>query len=89
MRLKKIWATIEGDTSAASHDNGARNAMEIFWSRPSFGDVASAASHDIGARNAIETFSSRPTLGDVASAASHDIGARNAIESFFNYISCQ
>ena len=28
----------------------------IFWSRPSFGDVASAASHDIGARNAIEIF---------------------------------
>ena len=42
--------------SAASHDIGARNAIEIFRSRPTFGDVASAASHDIGARNAIEIF---------------------------------
>ena len=56
------------------------NAIEIFWSRPSFGDVVSGASHDIGARNAIEIFWSRPSFGDVASAASHDIGARNAIE---------
>ena len=63
--------------------------LKIFWSRPSFWDVASGASHDIGARNAIEIFQSRPTFGDVASAASHDIGARNAIESFFNYIWCQ
>ena len=30
--------------------------LKIFWSRPSFGDVASGASHDIGARNAIENF---------------------------------
>ena len=30
--------------------------LKIFWSRPSFGDVANAASHDIGARNAIESF---------------------------------
>ena len=30
--------------------------LKNFWSRPSFGDVASAASHDIGARNAIENF---------------------------------
>ena len=43
-----------------SHDIGARNAIEIFWSRPTFGDVASSASHDIGARNAIEIFRSRP-----------------------------
>ena len=35
---------------------GARNAIEIFSSRPSFGDVASASSHDICARNAIEHF---------------------------------
>ena len=42
--------------SGASHDIGARNAIEIFSSRPSFGDVASATSHDIGARNAIENF---------------------------------
>ena len=42
--------------SGASHDIGARNAIEIFRSRPTFGDVASAASHDIGARNAIEIF---------------------------------
>ena len=54
--IEKIWTTIEGDASAASHDIGARNAIEIFWSRPSFGDVASGASHDIGARNAIEIF---------------------------------
>ena len=40
--------------SGASHDIGARNAIETFRSRPSFGDVASATSHDIGARNAIE-----------------------------------
>ena len=32
------------------------NAIEIFSSRPTFGDVASGASHDIGARNAIEFF---------------------------------
>ena len=58
--------------------------LNFFWSRPTFGDVASAASHDIGARNAIEIFWSRPTFGDVASGASHDIGARirNAIEFF-------
>ena len=42
--------------SAASHDIGARNAIEIFARRTSFGDVASGASHDIGARNAIENF---------------------------------
>ena len=42
--------------SAASHDIGARNAIEIFRSQPTFGDVASGASHDIGARNAIESF---------------------------------
>ena len=42
--------------SVASHDIGARNAIERFSSRPSFGDVASAASHDISARNAIENF---------------------------------
>ena len=46
-----------GDVATgASHDIGARNAIEIFRSRPTFGDVASAASHDIGARNAIESF---------------------------------
>ena len=56
--------------------------LKVFWSRPTFGDVASAARHDIGARNAIEIFSSRPSFGDVASATSHDTGARNAIESF-------
>ena len=82
MRLNFFWSRPSfGDVaSAASHDIGARNAIEIFWSRPSFGDVASAASHDMGARNAIEIFSSRPSFGDVASGASHDIGARNAIE---------
>ena len=42
---------------ALSHDIGARNAIEIFRSRPTFGDVASSAGHDIGARNAIESFS--------------------------------
>ena len=56
--------------------------LKFFWSRPSFGDVASAASHDIGARNAIEIFSSRPSFWGVASAAIHDISARNAIENF-------
>ena len=76
--LNHLWAWCE------CHDIGARNAIEIFWSWSSFGDVASAASHDIGARNAIEIFSSRPSFGDVASAASHDIGARNAIENFLN-----
>ena len=30
--------------------------LNIFWSRPNFGDGASAASYDIGARNAIEQF---------------------------------
>ena len=35
---------------------GTRNAIEIFSSRPTFGDAASAASYDIGARNAIEIF---------------------------------
>ena len=40
-----------------------RNAIEIFWSRPSFGDVASAASHDIGGRNAIESFFKSTKLG--------------------------
>ena len=60
-----------------------RNAIEIFRSRPTFGDVASAAGHDIGARNAIEFFSSRPSFGDVASAASHDIGARETRLKFF------
>ena len=91
MRLKIFWSRPSfGDVaSAASHDIGARNAIEIFRSRPTFGDVASAASHNFGARNAIEIFSSRPSFGDVASGASHDIGARNAIESFFNYIWCQ
>ena len=38
------------------HTAHARNAIEIFRSRPTFGDVASGASHDIGARNAIEIF---------------------------------
>ena len=56
--------------------------LKIFWSLPSFGDVASAASHDIGARNAIQIFWSLPSFGVVASGASHDIGAKNAIENF-------
>ena len=30
--------------------------LKFFWSRPSFGDVASTASREIGARNAIENF---------------------------------
>ena len=30
MRLTKIVTAIEGDASAASHDNGARNAIETF-----------------------------------------------------------
>ena len=80
--IEKNWTTIEGDASAASHEIGARNAIEFFSSRPSFGDVASAAGHDIGARNEIEIFWTRPTFGDVASGAGHDIGARNAIEIF-------
>ena len=69
--------------SAASHDIGARNAIEIFSSRPSFGDIASGASHDIGARNAIEIFRSRPSFEDVASGASHDIGAKMRLKIFF------
>ena len=60
--------------------------LKIFWSRPSFRDVASAAGHDIGTRNAIENFWSRLSFGHVASAASHNIGARNAIENFLNYL---
>ena len=58
MRLKVFSSRPSfGDVaSGASHDIGARNAIEIFRSRPSFGDVASAASHNIGARNAIESF---------------------------------
>ena len=54
--IEKNWTTVEGDASTASHDIGARNAIETFWSRPTSGDVASAASQDIGARNAIEHF---------------------------------
>ena len=80
--IEKFWTTIEGDARAASHDNGAGSAIEIVWSRPSFGDVASATSHDTGARNAIEIVSSRPTFWDDASGTSHDFGARNAIEIF-------
>ena len=56
--------------------------LNNFWSRPSFGDVASAASYDFCARNAIVIFWSRPSFGDVASTTSHDIGARSAIEFF-------
>ena len=110
MRLKIFWSRPSfGDVaSAASHDIGARNAIESFlkstklwrccechwsrywrekcdwnfWSRPSFGDVASAASHDIGTRNAIENFLKSTELWKCCSAASHDIGARNAIEIF-------
>ena len=41
--------------------------LKIFWSRPSFGDVASAASHDIC--SGLKIFWSRPSFGDVASAA--------------------
>ena len=58
MRLKvfssqpSFWEVASG----ASHDIGARNAIENFSSRPSFGDVASGTSHDIAARNAIEIF---------------------------------
>ena len=63
--------------------------LNFFWSRPSFGDVASAASHVLAREMQLKIFWSRPSFGDVASAVSHDIGARNAIENFFNYISCQ
>ena len=58
MRLKIFRSRPSfGDVaSGASHDIGAKNAIENFSSRPSFGDVASAASHDIGARNAMEIF---------------------------------
>ena len=55
MRLKKVEQPLRVmRVHAANHDNGARNAIESFSSRPSFGDVASAASHEIGERNAIE-----------------------------------
>ena len=52
LKSTQLWRCCE----YASHDIGARNAIEIFRSRPTFGDVASGASHDIGARNAIEIF---------------------------------
>ena len=61
---------------------GREMLLKMFWSWPSFGDVASAVSHDVAARNAIEIFSSRPSFGDFASAAGHDIGGRNEIEMF-------
>ena len=54
--LKSLRPTFRDVASAASHDIGARNAIETFLSRPTFGDVASIASHNIGARNAIEIF---------------------------------
>ena len=58
MRLKILWSRPSfGDAyvgSGASHDIGARNAIEFFLSRPTVADVASGASNDIGARNAIE-----------------------------------
>ena len=71
---------------AVGHNLGARNAIEIYWSRPRFGDVAGAAGHDIGAscRNAIEIFWSGPSFGDDASVACHNIGARNEIEHFWS-----
>ena len=58
MRLKffQVDQRLEVLRNGASHDIGARNAIEIFRSRPSFGDVASASSDDMGARNAIEHF---------------------------------
>ena len=55
--------------------------LKFFWSRRSFGVVASATSHEFGTRNEIENFRSRPSFGSVASAARHDIGARNAVEN--------
>ena len=79
------WPSLTDVARTASHDIGARNAIDIFFlSRPSFGDVASTTSHDISARNAIEIFWSRPSLGNVASTASYDNGARNAIEIFWS-----
>ena len=53
MRLKIISTNLEGGASAASHDIGARKAIENFSINLG---VASATSHDIGARNAIENF---------------------------------
>ena len=41
---------------AASHDIGARNANEFYWSRPSFGNVASVASHGTGTKNRLKFF---------------------------------
>ena len=84
MRVNYFFVDHGDVATFASHDIGAKNAIEFFffWRRPSFGDVARVAGHDIGARNAIEFFLCRPSFGDVASVASHDIGARNAIDFF-------
>ena len=68
---------------------GARNAIESFSSRPSFGDVASGASHDIGARNAIESFLKSTDLWRCCECRWSRHWRRNAIEIFFNYIWCQ
>ena len=78
------FRVIQCDASAGSHDVGARNAIEIFWSRPSFGEIANMQLVTIlAARNAIEIFWSRTSFGDLdgASAASHEVSARNVIEN--------
>ena len=59
--------------------------LNIFWSRPHFGDVVRAAGHDIGRDMRLKLFWSRSSSGDAPSAASHDIGTRNAIDHFTYY----
>ena len=57
-KLSLCWESLNNNNNNNNnnHDIGASNAIEIFSSRPSFGNFASAAGHDIGARNAIENF---------------------------------
>ena len=57
--------------------------LNIFWSRPSFGDIASGASHDIRTRNAIEIFSRRPTRLEMLRVALVTILAREMRLNYF------
>ena len=77
--------------SAASHNIGARNAIEIYSSRQRLEMLRVPLVTILAREVRLKYFWSRPSFGDVASAASHDIGKRNVIESFLkstNFCRC-
>ena len=84
--VTKIFFTCESEKwmqpSAASHNIGARCAIESFWPR-----CCECTSHEIGARYAIEIFPTNPR--DCGSAAGHEFCTRYGWKLLQSHISRQ